>query len=69
MLLVLCTVQATCFVIIPVEKLGTWEAVVPLYMCYGVGRGVWESVNKVCSMVSCLHTTSWQQQPLYLFLL
>jgi hypothetical protein len=34
------------FLLVPVTELGTWSAVAPLYMVYGLGRAVWESVNK-----------------------
>eukprot|EP00039_Didymoeca_costata_P008417 m.111813 g.111813 ORF g.111813 m.111813 type:complete len:472 (+) comp14072_c0_seq3:244-1659(+) len=34
------------FVIFNEFQLAHWHAVIPLYAVYGVGRGVWESVNK-----------------------
>lgn len=39
-------IMATSFAFIPAETLGTWQAVVPLYAAYGIGRGIWESVNR-----------------------
>jgi len=31
-------IMATSFAFIPAETLGTWQAVVPLYAAYGIGR-------------------------------
>lgn len=33
-------VMALAFLVIPVEQLGTWSAVVPLYMIYGIGTAL-----------------------------
>lgn len=40
-------IMSTCFAVISEDTLGTWKAVAPLYAIYGLGRGVWEGVNKV----------------------
>ena len=37
---------AATVVIGPQERLARWAAVVPLYVVYGAGRGIWESANK-----------------------
>jgi hypothetical protein len=39
-------VVAISFLVGSEKQLGTWTAVVPIYMVYGIGRGIWESVNK-----------------------
>lgn len=39
-------IMAISFAFIPADTLGTWTAVVPLYAAYGIGRGIWESVNR-----------------------
>lgn len=37
---------ATSFIVFSQDQLSNWSAVAPLYCMYGIGRGMWEGVNK-----------------------
>ena len=40
------TVTGLVFFMFTDEQLGTWDAILPYLVIYGMGRGIWETINK-----------------------